>query len=41
MRIERTKNATRNIYYGVLLKLNTTLIPFIMRTAMIHFMGDQ
>lgn len=41
MRIERTKNATRNIYYGVLLKLNTTLIPFIMRTAMIHFMGVQ
>lgn len=41
MKIERTKNAARNIFFGVLLKLYTTLIPFIMRTAMIYFMGVQ
>ena len=41
MRIERTKNAARNIFFGTLLKLYTTLIPFIMRTAMIYFMGVQ
>lgn len=41
MRIERTKNATRNMFYGVLQKMNTTIAPFIIRTAMIHFMGVQ
>lgn len=41
MRIERTKNAARNIFFGTLLKLYTTLIPFIMRSAMIYYMGVQ
>ena len=39
MRIERTKNAGRNIVFGVLLKIYQILIPFIIRTAMIYFMG--
>ncbi len=41
VKIERTKNATRNIIFGVLLKLYQILIPFFMRTAMIYFMGVQ
>lgn len=41
MRIERTKNATRNIVFGVFLKLYQTIIPFFMRSAMIYFMGVQ
>ena len=37
----RTKNATRNIIFGILLKIYQIIIPFIMRTAMIYFMGVQ
>lgn len=40
-KIEKTKNAKRNIIYGVLLKLYQIIIPFIMRTAMIYIMGVQ
>ena len=39
MKIERTQNATRNIIYGIILKVYQILIPFIMRTLMIYFMG--
>ena len=39
MKIERTKNATRNIIFGVLLNIYQIAIPFFMRTAMIYFMG--
>lgn len=41
MKIERTKNAARNIVFGVGLKIYQILIPFLMRTAMIYFMGVQ
>ena len=41
MKIERTKNATRNIVFGILLKAYQVLIPFLMRTTMIYFMGVQ
>lgn len=41
MRIERTKNATRNIIFGIVLKAYQILVPFLMRTAMIYFMGVQ
>lgn len=41
MRIERTKNATRNIIFGIILKAYQILVPFIMRTAMIYFLGVQ
>ena len=37
----RTKNATRNIVFGVVLKIYQILVPFIMRTAMIYFMGVE
>lgn len=41
MRIERTKNAGRNILFGTLLKIYQMAIPFLMRTAMIYFLGVQ
>ena len=41
MRIERTKNASRNIAFGVALKILQIILPFLMRTAMIYFMGVQ
>lgn len=41
MKIERTRNATRNITVGVVLKIYQTVVPFLMRTAMIHFMGVE
>ena len=40
-KIERTKNASRNIFFGVLLKAYQILVPFLMRTAMIYLMGVQ
>lgn len=41
MKVERTKNATRNIVFGFFLKIYQISIPFLMRTAMIYFMGVQ
>lgn len=41
MKIERTKNATRNIIFGVILKAYQIAVPFLMRTAMIYLMGVQ
>ncbi len=39
MRIERTKNATRNIIFGGILKCYQIIVPFIMRTIMIYLLG--
>ena len=41
MKIERAKNATRNVVFGFLLKIYTLIFPFIMRTAMIYWMGVE
>ncbi len=41
MKIERTKNASRNIVFGVALKAYQILMPFLMRTVMIYFMGVE
>lgn len=41
MKVERTKNAVRNIAFGFLLKLYNIVAPFAMRTVMIHLMGVQ
>ena len=40
-KIERTKNAARNIIYGMALRIYQILVPFIMRTTMICYMGVQ
>lgn len=39
--IERTKNASRSIFFGILLKLYQLIVPFLMRTAMIYLLGVQ
>lgn len=41
MRVERTKNAVRNIRYGIVLKVYQMLLPFFMRTVMIRQLGVQ
>lgn len=41
MKMDRTGNASRNIIFGVILKLYQILIPFVMRTMMIYFMGVE
>lgn len=39
MRLQRTKNATRNITYGVMYRMIVILLPFIVRTVMLYIMG--
>ena len=39
MKIERTKNASRNIFFGLIMKGYQIIMPFIMRTAMIYLLG--
>lgn len=41
MKIERSKNAARNIVFGIILKIYQTLVPFVMRTIMIYYLGIQ
>ena len=41
MKIERTKNATRNIIWGVIEKIITILLPFITRTILIKVLGAE
>lgn len=41
MKMERTKNATRNIIFGIVLKLYQIVVPFFMRTAMIYLLGIE
>ena len=40
-KIERTKNAARNILFGIILKIYNIIVPFVMRTAMIYLMGVE
>ena len=40
-RLDRKKNATRNIIFGIILKAYQIIVPFIMRTVMIYIMGVQ
>ena len=37
----RTKNATRNIVFGIVLKVYQIIVPFVIRTIMIYFMGIE
>lgn len=41
MKIERTKNATRNMLFGSILKIYQIAVPFLMRTAMIYLLGIE
>lgn len=39
MKLERTRNASRNIVFGTLLKCYQLLVPFLLRTAIIYYLG--
>ena len=41
MKIERTKNAARSIIFGGLLKAYQILLPFVIRTVMLYFLGVE
>ncbi len=41
MKIERARNAGRNIGFGIILKIYQIFMPFLMRTAMIYYMGVE
>lgn len=41
MRIERTKNAIRNTKWGFLQRLANILLPFVVRTVLIHTLGAE
>ncbi len=41
MQIERTKNASINMAYGVVLQIYKLLVPFVMRTIMLYVLGVQ
>lgn len=41
MRIQRTRNATRNIFWGILFRIVATFCPFIMRTVLLYVLGAE
>lgn len=41
MKFNRTQNATRNIFFGIVLKIYQIIVPFVMRTIMIYYMGME
>ena len=41
MKINRSQNAARNIIFGVLVKIYSLFVPFIIRTVMIYTLGMQ
>ena len=40
MQLDRTKNAKRNFVFGVLYRLLMIILPFILRTIVIKYLGD-
>lgn len=41
MKIERTKNAVRNIVFGAVFRVINIILPFISRTAILYIMGSK
>lgn len=41
MKFDRTKNASRNIVFGLIQRVYQLIVPFIMRTAMIYWLGVE
>lgn len=41
MKLQKSKNATRNIIYGMFLKIYQMFMPFIMRTVIIYYLGAE
>lgn len=41
MKFDRTKNASRNIFFGLMQRIYQLIVPFLMRTAMIYWLGVE
>ncbi len=41
MRLQRTKNATRNLTFGIVYRIIAILCPFVVRTVMLYVMGTE
>lgn len=41
MKLQRTKNATRNIVFGVILQIYNLAVPFLLRTALVYYLGME
>ncbi len=41
MKIQRTKNAANNIAFSGLLRLTTTLVPFLIRSVILRWLGPE
>lgn len=41
MKLERTKNAGKGIVYGMLLKIYQIFVPFLLRTALVYYLGIE
>ncbi|MEE5988841.1 oligosaccharide flippase family protein [Ligilactobacillus equi] len=41
MEFNRTQNAARNIFFGMVLKVYQLIVPFVMRTVMLYYLGIQ
>ncbi|MCR4762765.1 MAG: polysaccharide biosynthesis protein [Lachnospiraceae bacterium] len=41
MNINRTKNAARNVVVDGMLKVTVIILPFVMRTIMLHYLGIE
>ena len=41
MQFNRTRNASRNIIFGLIQRIYQLLVPFAMRTAMIYWLGVE
>ena len=41
MKIQRTKNAARNIFFGILYKAVAMLFPFTVRTTILYILGSE
>ena len=41
MKLDRTKNAIRNFFWGIINRVITLLLPFIARTIIINSLGAE
>lgn len=41
MKIQRTKNATRNVFFSGMYQVMNMLVPFAMRSIILHFLGVE
>ena len=39
MKLERTKNAARNVVFDGMMEMVNVLFPFVIRSVMLHYLG--